>query len=127
MLGGSERHSLHIGKCHCTLFSRITDKRPGYLQRDGTRQDFAKIHFSGNGQGHTIHTNIAQKDIWALVIDAINFDTLRDTLWAIRSLTTNGQDINEMYLGYDCNIPLRVSFYKSIEARATKDYTHNIE
>ena len=122
--GSWTKHSLRVGKGRCKLFSRILDERSGYLQRNAKRYNFAEIHFSGNGEGPAIYTNEMSHDTWGLVLDEINYDTLRDILWAIRSLTTtDGFDISEMYLGYDCKIPLRVSMLELYVISVLADIT----
>lgn len=107
MTGGYEKHSLHIGKLHCMVSSRVVDDREGYVLRNGKRHDFAKLRFEG--EGFTISTHRFRTHTWGVTIDSIDYPSLRDTLWAIRTLVTEPDVIRELYLGYDCHVPLRVS------------------
>ena len=49
-----------------------------------------------------------------MVVDSINYPTLRDTLWAIRTLAVRGRGISELYLGYECKMPVRIHMWGSI-------------
>ena len=94
---------------HCKVSSRITDDRPGYVQRNGKKHKVAEIHFGGDGDGHTIDTYRYQTNVWRMEVDSIDYPTLRDTLWAVRTLVIDPESIREVYLGWDCHVPLRVS------------------
>ena len=107
IIGGYAKHSLHVGKLHCVVSSRIVDDRRGYLLRDGKSHDLAKMRF--DGEGFTISTHRYRTNTWGMRIDSIHFPTLRDTLWAVHTLVMDHGVIRELYLGYDCHVPLRVS------------------
>jgi hypothetical protein len=107
IIGGYAKHSLHVGKLHCVVSSRIVDDRRGYLLRDGKSHDLAKMRF--DGEGFTISTHRYRTNTWGMRIDSIHFPTLRDTLWAVHTLVMDHGVIRELYLGYDCHTPLKVT------------------
>ena len=105
---------MDVGRLHCQVHSRIVDDRPGYLQRDGGKYEFAKISLK-DGDGHNIGTGSYRTNSWDLVVEHISFPTVRDTLWAIRSLTNDEEKgIRKIFLGYDCHVPLRIHLWGSI-------------
>ena len=116
---GFNEHSVDVGSLQCKVHSRIVDERSGYLQRDGEKYEFAKISLK-DGRGHNIRTGSYRTHTWAVVVDQINYPTLRDTLWAIRSLLVdtlmNGEEkgTKEVYLGYKCQVPLRIHLWGSM-------------
>ena len=120
---------------HCKVSSRITDDRPGYVQRNGKKHKVAEIHFGGDGDGHTIDTYRYRTNVWRMEVDSIDYPTLRDTLWAVRTLMIDPESIREVYLDWDCHVPLRVSviiccrqqfgaFDKRIAVRITHAHEH---
>ena len=93
-----ELYAAHIGKLGCQISTRIDDTRLGYTQRNGASHPLLYVHFGGDGTGHKITNGLTRTDVWKVEIDDIDFDTLRDGLWAMRS---HFQDHREIAINVD--------------------------
>jgi hypothetical protein len=99
-----DQFAIRFGKAQCSVSSRIEDKRPGYLLRDGTSRHLFDVRLVGDGSGHKISNGLTRRGVWQFALESVHFETLRDSLWAMRSEFVSGASV-AISIDFNCKVP----------------------
>ena len=68
-----DQFAIRFGKAQCSVSSRIEDKRPGYLLRDGTSRHLFDVRLVGDGSGHKISNGLTRRGVWQFALESGEF------------------------------------------------------